>query len=99
MAVRGNKYVVVKIDKECCEFKIDHEDKCILIRGFKNKEQFEKSKSGGWFAPERIIVNIIEQGRDNMKHYELFDEAVDEDGQKYLILIDGDFSPCKGTLK
>lgn len=88
MAVRGNKYIVVKIDGECCGFKIDHEDKCILIRGFKNSEQFEKSKSGGWFAPEPRTIEIIEQDRKCMKHYVLLDEAVDEDGQRYLILID-----------
>jgi hypothetical protein len=92
MAVRGNKYIVAKIDDECCGFEIDHEDKCILIRGFKNAEQFKKSKSGGWFSPERTTIDIIEQGRKDMKHYELFDEAVDEDGQRYLILVDS--TPC-----
>ena len=91
MAVRGNKYIVVKIDNTCCGFKIDHEDKCILVRGFINNYEFEKSKTGGWFAPERRTIEIIEQGRSDMKHYNLFDEAVDENGQRYLILIDSDF--------
>lgn len=90
MAVRGNKYIVVKIDNECCGFKIDHEDKCILIRGFENAEKLEKSKTS-WFANDPTTIEIIEQGRKGMKHYELLDEAVDEDGQRYLILIDSDF--------
>lgn len=92
MAVRGNKYIVVKIDNECCGFEIFHEDKCILIRGFKNAEELKENQSGEWLAPGRKTIEIIEQGRKDMKFYKLFDEAVDENGQRYLILIDSALS-------
>ena len=85
----GSKYVVIPIKKNWSDFKLKHDDKCIVIYGADGETMVQKYGDFGGQEPEfeEMYLCSIERHRSDENMYSILGEAVNEDGNRFLILV------------
>jgi len=79
--IEKSKYIVIKVPNDWSNFSFEHNGKEVALKGF-------DGKTNDWYSDDPEIVQLMyfEQHWNDLCHHELFSEASDEDGNRFIII-------------